>query len=75
MLLPYFKSDYVNAGIDEAFGLEKYQLKSVCKGKDADNAFIDHLNIINELKLVVFENSKHVIEFIYDLRLGKCDSP
>lgn len=39
-LLPHFSSDYVNIGLDEAFGLGRYQIEEYCreKGKAASPA-------------------------------------
>ncbi len=43
-LLPNFTSEYVNIGLDEAYGLGKYQLEEICKQKGTDNVFMDWLN-------------------------------
>ena len=42
-LLPYFSSDSVNIGMDEAFELDKYELEEVCKKQGKDNVFMDWL--------------------------------
>ncbi len=42
-LLPNFTSEYVNIGLDEAFGLGKYQLEEICNEKGKDNVFMDWL--------------------------------
>ncbi len=61
-LLPHFKSQYVNIGLDEAYGLGKFQLEQVCKEQGADNVFMDYLNRISDLisrkygKTVMFWN-------------------
>ena len=47
-LLPYFKSEYLNVGLDEAFGLGKYELEEICKEKGIDGVFMDYLNDIND---------------------------
>lgn len=47
-LLPHFKSEYVNVGLDETVGLGKYQLEQPCKEKGADNVFMDYLNDLND---------------------------
>lgn len=47
-LLPYFKSGYVNVGLDEAYGLGKYELSEICKERGIDGFFMDYLNDINE---------------------------
>ena len=47
-LLPHFKSDYVNVGLDEASGLGKFQLEEICKEKGPDNVFMDYLNDLND---------------------------
>ena len=43
-LLPNYRSEYVNIGLDEAFGLGKFQLKELCENVGADNVFMDWLN-------------------------------
>ncbi len=43
-LLPYFNSKYVNIGMDEAFGLGRFQIEEYCKEKGKDNVFMDYLN-------------------------------
>ena len=47
-LLPSFKSRYVNVGLDEAYGLGKYELEEVCRERGVDGFFMDYLNDINE---------------------------
>jgi len=47
-LLPCFKSEYLNVGLDEAFGLGKYELEKICKEKGVDGVFMDYLNDIND---------------------------
>lgn len=47
-LLPHFKSDYVNVGLDEAVGLGKFQLEEPCREKGTDNVFMDYLNSLND---------------------------
>ena len=48
-LLPLFSSDKVHIGMDEAFGLGKFQLESVCKEKGKSKVFADWLNKISDL--------------------------
>ncbi len=43
-LLPHFCSEYVNIGLDEAYGLGKFQLEKVCLQKGNDTVFMDWLN-------------------------------
>lgn len=43
-LLPHFKSEYVNIGLDEAYGLGKYNIEALCNEKGIDNVFMDWLN-------------------------------
>lgn len=48
-LLPYFSSKRVNIGLDEAYGLGKYQLEKVCREKGQDIVFTDWLNKVSDL--------------------------
>lgn len=45
-LLPYFSSDYVNIGLDEAYGLGRFQLEEYCKKYGKDTLFMENLNRI-----------------------------
>ncbi len=47
-LLPYFKSEYVNIGLDEAFGLGKFQIEKYCREHGVDNVFMDHLEFVSD---------------------------
>jgi len=47
-LLPHFKSEYVNVGMDEAFGLGKFQSKEFCDKYGKDVMFTDYLNKISD---------------------------
>ena len=47
-LLPYFTSDYVNIGLDEAYGLGRYQIEAYCREKGKDTVFMDWLNKLND---------------------------
>ncbi len=47
-LLPYFTSDYVNIGLDEAYGLGRYQIEEYCKQKGKDVVFMEWLNKLND---------------------------
>ena len=47
-LLPYFSSDYVNIGLDEAYGLGKYQIEEYCREKGKDIVFMEWLNKLND---------------------------
>jgi len=47
-LLPYFSSGYVNVGLDEAYGLGKYELEQICRERGIDGFFMDYLCDINE---------------------------
>ncbi len=46
-LLPHFSSQYVNIGLDEAFGLGKFQMEEYCREKGKDVAFMEWLNKLN----------------------------
>ncbi|MBQ4579666.1 MAG: family 20 glycosylhydrolase [Clostridia bacterium] len=47
-LLPYFDSEYVNIGLDEAYGLGRYQIEEYCKQKGKDVVFMEWLNKLND---------------------------
>lgn len=42
-VLPYFRSEYVNIGLDEAYGLGKYQLEEICREKGRATVFMEWL--------------------------------
>ena len=48
-VLPYFRSKFVNIGLDEAYGLGKYQIEEYCKEHGNDKVFMDWLNRLNTL--------------------------
>lgn len=48
-LLPYFSSEYVNIGLDEAYGLGKYQMEDYCNKYGRDVAFMEWLNKLDKL--------------------------
>lgn len=48
-VLPYFRSQYVNVGLDEAFGLGKFQLEEICREKGKEAVFMDWLNRISSM--------------------------
>ncbi|MBQ4073832.1 MAG: family 20 glycosylhydrolase [Clostridia bacterium] len=47
-LLPHFRSEYVNIGLDEAYGLGKYQIEEYCREKGKDVVFMEWLNKLND---------------------------
>ena len=47
-LLPCFSSEYVNIGLDEAYGLGKYQIEEYCREKGKDVVFMEWLNKLND---------------------------
>jgi N-acetyl-beta-hexosaminidase len=47
-LLPHFTSEYVNIGLDEAYGLGRYQIEEYCKQKGKDVVFMEWLNKLND---------------------------
>ena len=47
-LLPHFSSEYVNIGLDEAYGLGKFQIEEYCKEKGKDVVFMEWLNKLND---------------------------
>ena len=47
-LLPSFSSEYVNIGLDEAYGLGRYQIEDYCREKGKDVVFMEWLNKLND---------------------------
>ncbi|MBQ5770465.1 MAG: family 20 glycosylhydrolase, partial [Clostridia bacterium] len=47
-LLPNFSSEFVNIGLDEAYGLGKFQIEEYCKEKGKDVVFMEWLNKLND---------------------------
>ena len=47
-LLPNFTSEYVNIGLDEAYGLGKFQIEEYCREKGKDVVFMEWLNKLND---------------------------
>ena len=47
-LLPHFSSNYVNIGLDEAYGLGKFQIEEYCREKGKDIVFMEWLNKLND---------------------------
>ena len=47
-LLPNFSSQYVNIGLDEAYGLGKYQIEEYCREKGKDVVFMEWLNKLSD---------------------------
>lgn len=48
-VLPHFKSEYVNIGLDEAFGLGRCQTESYCEEHGKDELFMQWLNKLNDV--------------------------
>lgn len=46
--IPHTKADIVSIGLDEAFGLGKFQLEEVCKEKGREQVFVDFVNEMTE---------------------------
>jgi len=46
-VLPCFTSEYVNIGLDEAYGLGRYQIEEYCREKGKDVVFMEWLNRLN----------------------------
>ena len=40
-VLPYYSADIAHIGLDEAFGLGKFQLEEICKEQGKDKVFLD----------------------------------
>lgn len=47
-VLPYFKSGYVNIGLDEAYGLGLYQTEEYCKKNGKEKLWIEWMSKLNE---------------------------
>jgi len=47
-LLPHFSSEYINIGLDEAYGLGRYQIEEYCREKGKDIVFMEWLNKLND---------------------------
>lgn len=58
-LLPHFKSEYVNIGLDEAYGLGKFQTEEACEKYGTENVFMDYLNKLSDLSEEKY--GKHVM--------------
>ena len=48
-VLPHFTSEYVNIGLDEAYGLGKFQIEEYCREHGNDIVFMEWLNKLNAL--------------------------
>ena len=48
-LLPYFSSEYVNIGLDEAYGLGRFQMEEYCKIHGNEVAFMEWLQKLDKL--------------------------
>jgi len=70
-LLPHFRSAYVHVGLDEVFGLGKYQTKEACEKDGVDGVFIDYLTKINTLVNTKYEKK---IQFWDDMIIEYPDS-
>ena len=47
-LLPHFSSEFINIGLDEAYGLGRYQIEEYCREKGKDVVFMEWLNKLND---------------------------
>ena len=72
-LLPYFKSEYVNIGLDEAYGLGRFQIEEYCKAHGKEQVFMDWLNKLNTLahdkygkKVMFWSDMIYKSEHLYD---------
>lgn len=73
-LLPHFKSEYVNIGLDEAFGLGKFQMEEYTKKHGKDLAFMEWLNKLNAIatkkhnkKVMFWSDMIYKSERLYDM--------
>ena len=70
-LLPYFKSDYVNIGLDEAYGLGRYQLETYCKAHGKDTLFMENLG---RIAAYIREKYGKKVQFWADMIIGYPES-
>ena len=70
-LLPYFESDYVNIGLDEAGGLGKYQLEEYCNKYGKDTLFMENLNRIASY---ISKNHNKKVQFWSDMIINYPES-
>lgn len=73
-VLPHFKSEYVNIGLDEAYGLGRYQIEEYCKIHGKDMVFMEWLNKLNSLikekydkKIMFWSDMIYGSEKLYDM--------
>ena len=66
-LLPYFRSEYVNIGLDEAYGLGRYQLEDYCKTHGKDTLFMENLG-----RIAAYVRDRHGkrVQFWSDMIIG-----
>lgn len=66
-LLPSFSSDNVNIGLDEAYGLGRFQLEEYCKKYGKDTLFMEHLCRVSD-----YIRNKHGkrVQFWSDMIIG-----
>ena len=48
-VLPHFRSKFVNIGLDEAYGLGRYQIEEYCREHGKDAVFMQWLNKLNDI--------------------------
>jgi len=70
-LFPYFKSKYAHIGLDEAFGLGRFQTKEACERDGIDTVFVNYLNKLNT---VVNEKYGKEIQFWDDMIISHPES-
>ena len=73
-LLPNFKSEYVNIGLDEAFGLGKGETKEFAEKNGKDLLFMNWLNLLNDeagkkhgKKVMFWSDMIYKSERLYDM--------
>ncbi len=66
-LLPYFTSEYINIGLDEAGGLGKYALEDICNEIGPENVFMDWLNkLADHLRIKYGKKVQFWSDMIYE---------
>ena len=72
-VLPHFSSEYVNIGLDEAYGLGRFQIEEYCREHGKEQVFMDWLNQLNVLakkhgkKVMFWSDMIYKSEKLYNL--------
>jgi len=72
-VLPNFTSEYVNIGLDEAYGLGRFQIEEYCREHGKETVFMEWLNKLNALakghdkKVMFWSDMIYKSERLYDM--------